>query len=285
MVNQKLGERIYDPFCGTGGFLTESFRHVMRTNGTDMSFDLKSFKQECISGTEVTETARIAKMNMVLYGDGHSGIKRANSLENPVENKYDIALTNIPFSQDLSRNIGNLYYDGLAKQSSDATCLLHCFKSLRPGGRMAAVVPEGFLSNRDVKETRKFLLDSTDLHSVVSLPGGCFAPYTMAKTCILYLKGKEKYTTCKFWFFSVTIEDESYLDKIFASSFGHNDEIENEIMLLKAMSCKIENIKKPYYSLLQNRSQLKVDEKAKQLKEVTYLKKGKSITEKKQHLE
>lgn len=152
-------------------------------------------------------------------------------------------------------------------------------------GRMAAVVPEGFLSNRDVKETRKFLLDSTDLHSVVSLPGGCFAPYTMAKTCILYLKGKEKYTTCKFWFFSVTIEDESYLDKIFASSFGHNDEIENEIMLLKAMSCKIENIKKPYYSLLQNRSQLKVDEKAKQLKEVTYLKKGKSITEKKQHLE
>ncbi len=188
----------------------------------------------------------------------------ANSLENPVENKYDIALTNIPFSQDLSRNIGNLYYDGLAKQSSDATCLLHCFKSLRPGGRMAAVVPEGFLSNRDVKETRKFLLDSTDLHSVVSLPGGCFAPYTMAKTCILYLKGKGKYTTCKFWFFSVTIEDESYLDKIFSSSFGHNDEIENEIMLLKAMSCKIENIKKPYYSLLQNRSQLKVDEKAKQ---------------------
>lgn len=78
MVNQKLGERIYDPFCGTVCFLTESFRHVMRTNGTDMSFDLKSFKQECISGTEVTETARIAKMNMVLYGDGHSGIKRAN---------------------------------------------------------------------------------------------------------------------------------------------------------------------------------------------------------------
>ena len=92
LVNPKIGEKIYDPFCGTGGFLIESFRHIERNMGTGNPALKKILREETIYGNEITNTARITKMNMILAGDGHSNIHMMDSLANPTyidKIKYD----------------------------------------------------------------------------------------------------------------------------------------------------------------------------------------------------
>lgn len=107
MVKPRHGEVIYDPFCGTGGFLLESFKYLAaRTdpNNTDM---MQWIQQEALHGRELTSTARITKMNMILFGDGHTNIEQKDSLEHPVEGQYNIVLSNIPYSQPT--DFGSLY--------------------------------------------------------------------------------------------------------------------------------------------------------------------------------
>lgn len=236
LVDPKFKETIYDPFCGTGGFLTEAFNYIKENNIFKTQKDLETLKQNTIYGRELTTTARIAKMNMVLHGDGHSGIQQINSLENPdytqkkividkktgkkteVETvkKFDVIITNMPFSQTITRkvikdgktkienHISPLYYNGIAKNNGDAACVLHCLRSLEKGGRMALVVPEGFLFRKDVADVRKFLLSKAKLQAVISLPQGTFFPYTGVKTDILYFTDAHKPNTQKdYWFFDV----------------------------------------------------------------------------------
>ena len=126
----RAGEKIYDPFCGTGGFLTEAFRHVTETTRLTDS-QRESLMISDILGVEVTTTAQIAKMNMILYGDGHSGILERNSLEHPIDGEYDLVLTNIPFSQCVDSDTSSLYYSGITKENGNATCLAHCLKSVK----------------------------------------------------------------------------------------------------------------------------------------------------------
>ena len=113
LVNPQFGERIYDPFCGTGGMLIESFRHI-HNNMPRNDRNLKILREETVFGNEITSTARITKMNMILIGDGHCGIQQKNSLADPdsIEDKYDIVITNMPYSQET--DYGS-YYD-FAKQ-------------------------------------------------------------------------------------------------------------------------------------------------------------------------
>ncbi len=203
LVKPKMGEKIYDPFCGTGGFLTGAFQHILKhvkcASGSD---EEKKLKKETLYGGEITTNARIAKMNMILYGDGHSGVTQIDSLANPVKELYDLVVTNIPFSQKVSKDISNLYNNGLAKNNGDAVCLLHCFESLKPGGRMAVVVPEGVLFRNDLKKIRQYLCENSKLHSIISLPQGVFLPYTGVKTSILYFTNKGEKTS-KYWYFKV----------------------------------------------------------------------------------
>ena len=160
-------------------------------------------KKKTIFGGEITSTARIAKMNMILQGDGHSGVKKINSLANPKDKEYNIVVSNIPFSQTTKHS--ELYYNGVAKNNGDAVCILHCLRSLKDGGRMALVVPEGFLYRGHLKEIRKFLLGNARLQSVISLPPGVFLPYTMTKTDILYFTDITKRTSKHFFYFDVNI--------------------------------------------------------------------------------
>ena len=74
LVNPKIGEKIYDPFCGTGGFLIESFRYIERNIDSRNPELRRILREDTIYGNEITNTARITKMNMILAGDGHSNI-------------------------------------------------------------------------------------------------------------------------------------------------------------------------------------------------------------------
>lgn len=203
LVNPKIGEKIYDPFCGTGGFLIESFRHIERNMGTGNSELKRILREETIYGNEITNTARITKMNMILAGDGHSNIHMKDSLANPTyidkikydndgnivrdadgnieysseySGIYDIVLANMPYSQKTKH--GNLY--DLPSTNGDSICVQHCMKAINSAsenGRMALVVPEGFLFRKDLAKTREYLLNNCQLQSIISLPQGVFLPY------------------------------------------------------------------------------------------------------------
>lgn len=202
IADPKFKEKVYDPFCGTGGFLTEAFNYIRDNNIIEGKSDSDRLKGQTLFGGEITTTARIAKMNMILHGDGHSGITQIDSLQNPKDKEYDVIVTNIPFSQ--KTEYGDYYYNGIAKKNGDAVCALHCLRSLKEGGRMALVVPEGFLFRKDISNVREFLLSKAKLQSVISLPQGVFLPYATVKTDILYFTDAHKINKQKsYWYFDV----------------------------------------------------------------------------------
>lgn len=206
LVNPQIGEKIYDPFCGTGGFLIESFRHIWNTMPRNEN-TINMLHNSTIYGNEITNTARITKMNMILAGDGHNGIEMKDSLANPVNGEYDIVLANMPYSQ--KTRFGNKY--DLPTTNGDSICVQHCMKAISStseNGRMALVVPEGFLFRKDLAKTRELLLRNCELQSIISLPQGVFLPYTGVKTNIIYATKVNQKIPIKdkkqsFWYFEV----------------------------------------------------------------------------------
>ena len=101
-------------------------------------------------------------------------------------------------------------YD-LPSTNGDSICVQHCMKAINsaaPNGRMALVVPEGFLFRKDLTKTREYLLDHCQLQSIISLPQGVFLPYTGVKTDIIYAtkvnqKVKSSVRKKSFWYFDV----------------------------------------------------------------------------------
>lgn len=183
--------------------------------------NLKTLRQSTVYGNEITNTARITKMNMILAGDGHSNIQMLDSLANPIDGTetytdekgvihhkgFDIVLANMPYSQKTKH--GNLY--DLPSTNGDSICVQHCMKAINSAsenGRMALVVPEGFLFRKDLTKTREYLLENCQLQSIISLPQGVFLPYTGVKTDIIYAtkvnrKVKSSEKKKDFWYFDV----------------------------------------------------------------------------------
>ena len=195
MVDPKIGEKVYDPFCGTGGFLIEAFRYIqLRTKLTKKTSSI--LKGDTIYGSENTSTARVARMNMILYGDGHSNVNQRDSFANPEEERFDIVLTNPPYSQ--TTRYGNLY--AIPSANGDAVAMQHCLKSLVPGGRAAILVKEDFLTTGgEIGRVRDVMFNSAKNFSIVSLPRRLFEPYTPTKTSIIYLEKSGKRETTFFF--------------------------------------------------------------------------------------
>lgn len=191
LLNPKFWETIYDPFCWTGGFLTEAFKflklNIDNTNEQNMSF----LKTETLNGREISSTSRIAQMNLVLFDDWFSNIEQVDSLKNPVQSKYDIVITNIPYSQQTKYGS---YYDipVWEKDNADIICVQHCWDALKEWWRWAIIVPETFLyKSGKTEQVRKKMIDNSAKFTVVSLPRGVFNPYTPTKTdIIVFTKGK-----------------------------------------------------------------------------------------------
>jgi type I restriction enzyme M protein len=198
LVNPKFGDKVYDPACGTGGFLIEAFRHIAR-NTKQTKEALKVLENETIYGGELTGTAKIAKMNMILAGDGHTHIKQQDSLANPRKEEFDIVLTNFPFSQ--STDYAHLY--GLSNRTGNPVFLKHVIDSLKRGGRAGVVVPDGVLFGKDKDSitVRKILVENCRIEAIIQMSVHTFSPYTKQPTSILiFEKGKR---TDEVWFFEV----------------------------------------------------------------------------------
>lgn len=203
LLNPQYTQTVYDPFCGTGRFLIEAFRHLgQQTRQSDQSATV--FQQKSVFGTELTSTARIAKMNMILFGDGHSGVTQGDSLSHEAQGRaYDNMLSNIPFSQQI--NPVELRVVDPAAKDADEACLLHCFHSLRAGGQMAVVIPEGLAVNQSHRALWYRLCNESRIRAMVMLPRGTFAPYTEAGTRLLYLTDKGRASTD--WYYQANINN------------------------------------------------------------------------------
>lgn len=196
LIDPRFQETVYDPCCGTGGFLIEAFRHisekVKKTDATKYTLE-----KETVYGRELTGTARIAKLNMILAGDGHTNIRQMDSLESPVKDKYSIVLTNFPFSQ--YTDYGHLY--GFDTDSANPIFLKHAIDACEDGGRIGVVVPEGLLfdESRSCTKIRRIMTETCKIEAIIALHNFVFRPYTGQPTSILILtKGTP---TSKVWFF------------------------------------------------------------------------------------
>lgn len=198
LVNPKFGDLVYDPCCGTGGFLIEAFRHIKKScNPTKKN--LEFLEEETIYGGELTETAKIAKMNMILAGDGHTHIKQQDSLANPHKEKFDIILTNFPFSQKTEH--AHLYK--LSAKSANSIFLKHVIDALKPNGRAAVVVPDSVLFSKDADSitVRRELIEKCEVEAVIQLGTSTFAPYTKQPTSIIIFNKKK--ASSNIWFFEL----------------------------------------------------------------------------------
>jgi len=218
LIEPRFGDTVLDPFCGTGGFLIEAFRKMKRgVNESDEKL-IRRLKETSLFGVELTDTYKIAKMNMIITGDGHNNIVQSDTakvkywdkvFENETdkevlkemhkikENGFNVILSNIPYSQ--KTDYGSTY--PIPSDKGDSIFIQAIILALAHDGRCAVIVPEGFLFKRELKNVRKYLLENCSLDAVISLPSGVFMPYTGVKTDVLILtKGKP---TKVVWYFRI----------------------------------------------------------------------------------
>ena len=224
LVDPKFGDKIYDPACGTGGFLIEAFRHI-KNKCKQTKENIQILKEKTVYGREISGTAKIAKMNMIIIGDGHNNIKQMDSLKNPVKDEYNVVLTNFPFSQ--TTDYSSFY--GFNSEDANPVFLKHIIDALDKGGIAGVVVPEGLLfdENSEYIKIRKILLETCNVIAVIKLHEFVFKPYTGQPTSILiFEKGKQ---TQDVWFFDV--QEDGF--KKTGSKLGRSPIEANDLILLR----------------------------------------------------
>jgi type I restriction enzyme M protein len=205
MVNPKLGETILDPACGTGGFLAGSIEHVRKVQVKRPEQEARL--QASIRGVEKKPLPHLLCMtNMVVHGiDVPTGILRDNTLSRPLrdisaKDRVDVILTNPPFGGMEEDGIENNFPTAFRTRETADLFLAFIVETLKPGGRAAVVLPDGTLFGEGVKtRIKEHLLTECDLHTIVRLPKGVFAPYTSIKTNVLFFtKGRP---TKEVWYY------------------------------------------------------------------------------------
>jgi type I restriction enzyme M protein len=197
-IDPRLGESILDPACGTGGFLVETYSHLEAQCKTVEH--RRILQEESIFGQEAKPLPyMLSQMNLLLHGLDYPRIGDGNSLAVNIKeigdrDRVDIILTNPPFGGEEEPGIRNNFPDD--KQTSETALLflqLIMRKIKRPErnngkpGRAAVVVPNGTLFGDGVcARIKEELLRDFNLHTIVRLPNGVFAPYTSIPTNLLF---------------------------------------------------------------------------------------------------
>lgn len=204
MLDPQLGEMVLDPACGTGGFLVCTLEHLRKQV---KNVEDEAHLQKSVAGVEKKPLPHmLAITNMLLHGiEVPSSIHHGNTLARPLrdygpKNRVDVILTNPPFGGIEEPGIeANFPADVRTKETADLfmALVLHL---LKPTGRAAVVLPDGFLFGEGVKtRLKERLLTECNLHTIVRLPNGVFSPYTGIKTNLLFFQKGE--STQKVWFY------------------------------------------------------------------------------------
>lgn len=222
LIQPKIGEKIYDPFCGTGGMLIYSWNHLKLIAKNDD--EIKILKNKSFYGSDISSSATIAKMNMILFGDGHNNIKREDSFKKFYRNykdwgKFDIVITNFPFSQ--KTDFSGRY--PLPNSNINGICIQHCLLSLnnKESSRVGIICPTSFLYSNENKPDREWILNNYKLERVIDMHQYSFAPYTLQNTAILIIKNKS--IKDKDYFLFNYISDDGFSKDAYRSRIDRND--------------------------------------------------------------
>lgn len=199
MIDPKIGETVLDPACGTGGFLVQAFEHLKKQAKTVEQ--RKILQEKSIIGGEAKPLPYLlSQMNLLLHGLNYPNIDSGNSLRVPLrdisdKDRVNIVLANPPFGGEEEKGILNNFPDD--KKTTETALLflqliMRKLKRKKPGsdgGRAAIVVPHGTLfADGIAARVKKQLVDEFNLHTIVRLGEGIFAPYTDIACNLLFFE-------------------------------------------------------------------------------------------------
>ena len=209
MVNPKLGEKILDPACGTGGFLVCAIEHLRKNV---KNIDNKNVLEETITGTELKPLPfMLSIVNLITHDIAVPRVEYSDALSRELtalkqKDKVDIIVANPPFGGVVGDGMEtNFPLNYRTKESADLFLILF-IQLLKDNGRAGIVLPDGSLTGEGVKQrVRQKLLEDCNLHTIIRLPQSVFAPYATVNTNLLFFeKGKP---TKEIWYYEHTLPE------------------------------------------------------------------------------
>ncbi len=224
---------IIDPACGTGGFLTESFKVLKNSYEKSNTFNKEAqdfLSKRCFYGVDVREeNISRTRLNMFLVGDGHTNMFSDNSLKPDKKNsgntffrKYDYVITNPPYGSGTIK----ADTDSISTNRTEIAFICRILKLLEVGGKACIITPDGILENPSLKKFRKELLEKCDIYAIISLPKFAFAPYTKEKTYALFVQKRSEHNTGiqkkPIWMYIIDNDGLANSDKRFPTKLRNN---------------------------------------------------------------
>ena len=203
IISPKLGEKILDPSCGTGGYLTSAIEHLKAQAN---SVEERNGIQDNVVGWEYKPLPYLlAITNLILHDIEIPKISFRDSLEQPLstykgKDRVDIILANPPFGSVVANNNEKNFPQSFRTKESADLFLVLMIHLLNDGGRAGIVLPDGSLTGEGVKQrVREKLLTECNLHTIIRLPNSVFQPYATVATNLLFFdKGKP---TKEVWYY------------------------------------------------------------------------------------
>lgn len=247
-VNPKIGEKVADFACGTGGFLVDALEHMKKQNPTIEQLDIM---QKSFYGVEKKQLPyMLCTTNMMLHDIEEPDILHGNSLERDVrkymdDEKFDVILMNPPYGGSELEIIQKNFPADLRNSETADLFVIEMMYRLNKNGRCGVVLPDGIMFGSDNSKTaiKKKLVEEFNLHTVIRLPESCFAPYTSITTNLLFFDNSG--ATTETWFYRFDLpegqkfsmkknpikrEDFSVIDEWWDNRVEIKDEKENNSM-------------------------------------------------------
>ncbi len=210
-IDPHPGEILFDPACGTGGFLTCAIRH-MRERYVKKPADEQKMQQALRACEKKQLPHMLCVTNMLLHGiDDPSFVRHDNTLARPYisygqADRVDIVLTNPPFGGKEEDGIESNFPKHFQTRETADLFLALIVRLLKTGGRAAVVLPDGSLFGEGVKtRLKEHLMEECNLHTIVRLPNSVFKPYAGIGTNLLFFEKGEP--TKDIWFYEHRIPD------------------------------------------------------------------------------
>ncbi|OHA74553.1 MAG: DNA methyltransferase [Candidatus Wildermuthbacteria bacterium RIFCSPLOWO2_01_FULL_48_35] len=211
MVSPKLGEKVLDPACGTGGFLIDTLEYI-RKQEVKTAADEKKLQSQ-IHGVELKPLPHLlAITNMILHGvDTPKTLRRGDMLAQPLreygpKDRVDVITANPPFGGAVKDGVEkNFPAEFRTRETADLFLVLF-IHLLKPNGRAGIVLPDGSLFGEGVKTAiKKKLLEECNVHTIVRLPQGVFNPYAGVNTNLIFFTKGEP--TKEIWYYQLPLPE------------------------------------------------------------------------------